>query len=836
MPRNTKTSPTTIEITTKKGEVGCAGIQFFSAKKSSVMISKQNRNELIMVKALAFKVIKPLLSGLITGELTEESIMKLEKKPFDKTIGKFKPSDCTQCGKTFVNSHGVSVHMAKVHERKCEGCQTIFQTTNELKLHGEVCHIKHIKTPISNEKQKRQATPESKGLTCEHCNFKANNESEVENHTIKEHPQTISPDPKRYKANHVAPVEETLQRLKSLSVEGEELMDVTEFEAQKKRKREIPVIATPNRSKKTVKESPVVIDIKENENVKTDPNLRDLPVEVKQIIGDDSKEYMVKGDGPCLLRTTAAHIEGDEDKGIELARDLNTHQALNREWYKEKLSSKDFPMTVTIGVKGEIKTFKNSDDYFDWLQESKEAAFMWRGCIDVMGICNMAQMNIDIVIHENGQKAQLRSFEPDINFPWKEEDPMKPLNPGKRKQDKMTVLNWKDVHYNLIVSKDHMLFQHGSFKFQENKSKVKENHLEKHEIKTSVVKDHDDCNKRLQEKDIEINQLKLKLEESKSKLNRMIDNQPNTTNASYDIRDVEELDSEAAFVRKEGFIRTSPQESSVPVLKCQQCNFVSKKNENLGAHMLIHSKTSTAFRCDICDKNLSTKTNLTSHMRTSHRSSPELNCDDCDFQAHSGRELNNHLNLKHHKKAKGGSEDFNCNICGENFIDYWNLMNHRRDIHPERRRRCRNNQKGECERSGEECWWKHADEGPTYNIGTHNKSVSCNICDELFTSKGLLMNHKKKEHIESVPVCRDFQKGRCDFPSNRCWYKHVSQEEHVRGLEDPQEKEASEPQGFWNLPETTKPPEGELLELKEIMKKAMEMILTVNQKLVVITN
>ena len=79
--------------------------------------------------------------------------MKLEKRPFDKTIGKFKPSDCTQCGKTFVNSHGVSVHMAKAHEQKCDGCQNTFPTTYELKAHREACQLK---TPASNKKQKRQ--------------------------------------------------------------------------------------------------------------------------------------------------------------------------------------------------------------------------------------------------------------------------------------------------------------------------------------------------------------------------------------------------------------------------------------------------------------------------------------------------------------------------------------------------------------------------------------------------------------------------------------------------------------------------------------------------------
>ena len=77
---------------------------------------------------------------------------------------------------------------------------------------------------------------------------------------------------------------------------------------------------------------------------------------------------MVKGDGLCLLRTTAMHVMGDENEGPQLARDLDTHLSANRGYYEDKLSA-DFPLTVTIGIRGETKIFEHSSDYFDWLQE-----------------------------------------------------------------------------------------------------------------------------------------------------------------------------------------------------------------------------------------------------------------------------------------------------------------------------------------------------------------------------------------------------------------------------------------------------------------------------------
>ena len=53
-----------------------------------------------------------------------------------------------------------------------------------------------------------------------------------------------------------------------------------------------------------------------------------------------------------------------------------------------------------------------------------------------------------------------------------------------------------------------------------------------------------------------------------------------------------------------------------------------------------------------------------------------------------------------------------CNICRDEFSDWWNLMNHRRDTHPERRRMCRNDLKGICSYESSECWWKHRVEAP----------------------------------------------------------------------------------------------------------------------------
>ena len=62
--------------------------------------------------------------------------------------------------------------------------------------------------------------------------------------------------------------------------------------------------------------------------IKRDPRLQELPKSVKPLVEVGSEEYVVKGDGPCLLRTTAAHTMGDENEGPQLARDKNTHMSM----------------------------------------------------------------------------------------------------------------------------------------------------------------------------------------------------------------------------------------------------------------------------------------------------------------------------------------------------------------------------------------------------------------------------------------------------------------------------------------------------------------------------
>ena len=112
--------------------------------------------------------------------------------------------------------------------------------------------------------------------------------------------------------------------------------------------------------------------------------------------------------------------------------------------------------------------------------------------------------------------------------------------------------------------------------------------------------------------------------------------------------------------------------------------------------MKKHDKPTQKYHCEVCNKTFETLHDIKKHTQNTHTAEVQLNCDNCQFQASSGPELRKHMNSKRHKAANGVDvsklgETIKCKTCSQEFIDWWNLMNHRQDAHPDQRRRCRNN-------------------------------------------------------------------------------------------------------------------------------------------------
>ena len=65
------------------------------------------------------------------------------------------------------------------------------------------------------------------------------------------------------------------------------------------------------------------------------------------------------------------------------------------------------------------------------------------------------------------------------------------------------------------------------------------------------------------------------------------------------------------------------------------------------------------------------------------------------------------------------------------------------------------------------------------------KEYKCGICEKVFHHKTDFMNHRKKEHAQFVPECREYMNGACRYEKNGCWFRHCDVE--------PAEMQAPEP-------------------------------------------
>ena len=55
---------------------------------------------------------------------------------------------------------------------------------------------------------------------------------------------------------------------------------------------------------------------------------------------------------------------------------------------------------------------------------------------------------------------------------------------------------------------------------------------------------------------------------------------------------------------------------------------------------------------------------------------------------------------------------------------------------------------------------------------TNAGTINCRNCDEGFSSKWNLMNHRKSKHLESVAHCRNYKEGKCSYSDDMCWWNH----------------------------------------------------------------
>ena len=200
----------TVEVITMNGDKGCVGLQFHNPKKGkkSFRLTKPKGQESKIMTTLAEQIFKPLLRGLISGDMNEASLKRLQKKTSNKNVKssvhkknpvtKQQPFNCEVCGLIFPTGSMLATHR-KTHEIKCEMCDFVAKLPNELLEHMKMCHKKENETKcvrcdftfktieklLEHKKLchiKVQTGGPSKPLQCDRCLDVLSNKPSLEKH------------------------------------------------------------------------------------------------------------------------------------------------------------------------------------------------------------------------------------------------------------------------------------------------------------------------------------------------------------------------------------------------------------------------------------------------------------------------------------------------------------------------------------------------------------------------------------------------------------------------------------------------------------------------------
>ena len=109
------------------------------------------------------------------------------------------------------------------------------------------------------------------------------------------------------------------------------------------------------------------------------------------------------------------------------------------------------------------------------------------------------------------------------------------------------------------------------------------------------------------------------------------------------------------------------------------------------------------------------------------------------------------------KSAEFVGNSIVCNFCDNGFETKRDLMNHKKIEHTEKVNVCWHFSAGTCSFGDKKCWFVHS----TEKNDLISTEYTCYFCEQVFTNQSELLKHRKKEHAQNVPHCKNFEKGAC---------------------------------------------------------------------------
>ena len=812
-----------VEVKTSKTR-GFANLKIWGPsedkKKCTIMMSKSKLSEDKFATVLSRKIIKPLIDCHIKGDDIHAMIAHIPNSN-DKVT-------CDKC-KKLINKSYLKTHIQNQHP-KCNICSETFVTKISLKEHNANKHssvsIKILKE-VGKDKQGNRSLYkpfQSKTLTCDVCSFTSYSERYLWMHKEKSHVNDPTDEEMIGAKRDVtlvktSSISEPVKKKRALktSTEGEEKDPKQRSNKIDEEENKVKHINEKNLEKKNMelqtKEEKNEEKINKNhdkkqkeeelENKLKHHKLKRLPKAV-HCPNPNSIEYISEGNGACCVNCLAMWLFLNKtEMGPQTGRDLNTFIGSYRTHFQPLL---EFPIDIVIGVGGKKIRFEKGeeDSFFDTLVSSQKMSFMWRDGFDIQALTDMTQLSIEVTVYNNETNLveNVQTFEPTPNFPWNENDAMKPTT-QKYKRNTMKLINYKNQHFNLIVDENDeivkMLVPKGSDQ-QNDKNGDTEN------IVTPEVKELSDKLKIAEKSNKDLKE-KLKVsEESKKKV--QIDHKEALKEVARLQESVEKYKLENKTLTE---FKTIIYKETTPILAPEVSKTLVPGPISEGQVKVALPATKVVNPPDYQSSSPPAgvsppeswaevvsepsspapapwTTVLPSNRKFQKRTgsgseSHQRNCPKCYFQSSCKDEMDNHFKMSH--VAKGDiskvvirTERITCRNCKVEFSNYWSLMNHRRDNHPTDKA-CRYDLEDRCKHSSEECWYKHKNGKNPSNQTTKIHLNSCFECEMNFRNTNGLMMHKKTEHIEQCKPCDKYMKNECSREST-CWYPHTqSQDFHI---------------------------------------------------------
>ena len=471
-----------------------------------------------------------------------------------------------------------------------------------------------------------------------------------------------------------------------------------------------------------------------------------------------SWRYVAEANGACATNSLAVAFHEDEDEGPKLKRRTLDHIADHYAPYYVNKIGLPYVETVGVGVDSKVVTKERDEEMVAFLR-SKEAMTVFANTHELLAVANMYNIRIHVFSY-GGSKDGCCEVPPDPH--------MVALLGSASSQwvPEVALYHSYDSHYDLLVKRESRIALLGLLAGSaDNADKVEAEECKGNSVDEWTTVNHKKNKSKHVDKSNHTNEEQLLVEMKMSEAN------------------VKDLDEEVVLVnaKKNGYRRTGPHgvpesASKEPVThKCMVCRFEFESDGILEAHRKTHK---TAITCKICSISFETKESIAEHVLNKHKVPKNLNewtCDDCAFQANCASELMKHLKVTAHQPSKNVKdkrvlfEDYKqCYTCKMDFDGFYNLMNHRKSVHPSNKR-CRNFLADGCSFK-EECWYLHGEISSKPEDTFDN--FKCDLCEKAYKGRTTFMRHKKLIHPQSVPYCEKFSVGKCSRGEKECWFDH----------------------------------------------------------------